>query len=162
MQKKKFEIPPKAQGIIAVLLAGSAAYYFFVYKPKKDKEKKQGEGSQNNINAVNQEIQILTQNGNPSYSPAQYASWANAIFVACDGYQTDEQAIYAVFKNMKTKLDVLELIKAFGIREVSSGKLNPEPNVTGDLPTVLTSELNASEIAAVNLILQVRKIDFKF
>lgn len=162
MQKKRFEIPPSAAGIIAVLLAGSAAYYFFVYKPKKDKEKEEKKGSQENLNAVSQEIQILTQNNKPSYSPAQYSSWANAIFTACDGYATDEDAIYDVFKNMKIKLDVLELIKAFDIRTVSSGAWSLEPDVTGDLPTVLTSELKASEKKVINDDLQQKGIDYKF
>lgn len=163
MQKKNnyfSNVPGWQKGLIA--LGGAAFLYYVLFKQtKKAEEQKALVGATNELNSINQEIE-QSSGESKNYSPAQYNTWANNLFVAMDGYQTDEDAIFNIFKLMKNKLDVLELIKAFGIREISSGYLNPEPNVKGTLSQCLTSELNSSEMTELNSILNKAGIDYKF
>lgn len=162
MQKrnKYFDsVPGWQKGFIAIAGA-AAAGYLFIKLTKKVEEKKQLIGATNELNAINQELENIQQPA--SFSQAQYNSWANALFIAMDGFGSDENSIYNIFKLLKNNADLLQLIKAFGIREISSGKFNPEPNVKGTLIQCITSELNAYEISKINSILDKSGITFKF
>ncbi len=53
----------------------------------------------------------------PTHTTQFYMQQATKIEVAISGMGTDETAILAVFKSMKNDADLIELEKAFGIRE---------------------------------------------
>ena len=78
-----------------------------------------------------------------------------------DGYGTDEGTIYSVFRKIKNSGDFALLMNAYGVREISSGAWNPEPNFNGTLVGALTSELSSEDKGKVNKILQSKKIEYK-
>lgn len=92
--------------------------------------------------------------GGGSGSGLNYTSLANDLFAAFDGYGTRESNIYATFSLLKSDKDFDELVKAYGIREVSSGKYNWTPNFTGNLIGAIKSEMSTAEIAEINTILK--------
>jgi len=112
-----------------------------------------------------QKSELTELNRNPStrqkLSQSQIETYANGIFTAADGYQTDEEYIYKVFRQIKTNADYLALNKAFGLREISSGTWNPEANYKGNLTGVLVSELDEDELAKVNTILKNNRIKYR-
>lgn len=69
-----------------------------------------------------EELKDLAQAGEVThYTESQMKGFADKLFKAMDGQGTDEEQIKAVFKYMQNKADVLELIKAFGVREYEDG-----------------------------------------
>lgn len=138
-------LPSWAQGVIAVALVGGVAYlaYKLMKAPAKIKE---GQGARQEDRGWNQEFDKL--NSNPAtkatLSKAQMSGIANSLFTAMDGYGTDFPAIVGAFTQIKNDADFAGVNAAYGIREVSSGRLNPEPNLTGTLAQALTSELGAN------------------
>ncbi len=64
------------------------------------------------------EQMVLSSMGiKPSYTQQFYTQEAKKIETAIKGAGTDETTVYAVFKRMKNDADLIELEKAFGIRE---------------------------------------------
>jgi hypothetical protein len=104
-------------------------------------------------------------NTNPStrqkITPFQAQQYANTLFTAMNGYGTDEVAIYAVFYRLSNDADFLAVSKSFGVREVSSGNLNPEPNMKGTMTECLHNELDWFERNKLNDILKKKKIKFR-
>lgn len=91
----------------------------------------------------------------------QAQQYANSIFGAMDGYGTDETAILGTFYKIYNDADFLAVSKSFGIREVSSGYLNPEPNMKGTMTQCLHSELDSTYRKKINNILKAKKIRFR-
>lgn len=91
----------------------------------------------------------------------QAQQYANSIFQAMDGYGTDEWAIIGTFYKIYNDADFLAVSKSFGIREVSSGYLNPEPNTKGTMTQCLHSELDAEWRKKINKVFQTKKIRFR-
>lgn len=102
---------------------------------------------------------------NLTYPKPQYVIFADQIFTAVDGAQTDEDAIYEVFNSMETYDDISQLIVAYGVREVSDpggfgwwvGQKNQY-----NLAQSLRADLDSSELAKVNQILAQKEIKYKF
>jgi hypothetical protein len=113
-------------------------------------------------NAWNQEIDKINQNPatRQTISKAQSLSLANKIFAAIDGVGTDEDAIMDAFRVLKNNADFAALNAAFGKRKVSSG-VPFVSDVTGNLSTVLGSELDTNEVAKINLLLQTKGIRYR-
>lgn len=121
--------------------------------------------------AFDQDFNQLTGQGGqtPSYPKSDYITLADKIYAAgCPGlfcYGTDEQAIYDVFGQMNNDLDVLLLVKAFGLREPRGGVCIPIPG-TGDCAVALgewlPTELSADEIQNINNIFSKKGIKYKF
>lgn len=162
MKNEKINIPSWAQG--AVVVAGIAALGLAIYAiHKKIKNSKNLQGAKSEIDATNSAVNDLIKAGQkPTLTNLQLTSIANQIFTAVNGYQSDEAAIYRAFANVKNDLDVVNLIKAFGVREVSTGIGNPSPNLKGTLSQVLTDELNSDEIKALNDLLARKGIKYRF
>jgi hypothetical protein len=78
-----------------------------------------------------------------------------------DGYGTNETAIFGVFYKLFNDADFLAVSKSFGVREISSGYLNPEPNMKGTMTECLHSELAFDDRKKVNDILKAKKIRFR-
>jgi hypothetical protein len=94
-------------------------------------------------------------------SSFQAQQYANTLFSAMDGYGTNETAIFGVFYKLFNDADFLAVSKSFGVREISSGYLNPEPNMKGTMTECLHSELAFDDRKKVNDILKAKKIRFR-
>ncbi len=94
-----------------------------------------------------------------THPKSQYLVFADAIQAACQGFGTNEAAIFEIFRQMYTDSDVLELIRAWGTR--TYGDLSGIAyNAT--LSEVLTYEFNSNEIAQLNAILEEKRITIRF
>jgi hypothetical protein len=109
--------------------------------------------------------ELEDMNQNPStrqkITAFQAQQYANSIFGAMDGYGTDETSILGVFYKIYNNADFLAISKSFGIREVSSGYLNPEPNMKGTMTQCLHSELDSEWRKKINKVLTTKKIRFR-
>lgn len=152
--KKSFsEMPPWAKGAIGVgLLAGVGYLVYRVMRAPKDI--KAGQGNRQEDRAVNQELDKV--NSNPStaqkLAKSDALAIANNVFAAMDGWGTDGLGIYKQLTRLQNQADWLAVRAAYGVREVSSGKWNPEPNYKGPLEGAMTSELGVNDIAWIQKI----------
>lgn len=155
-------LPPWAKGAIAVAIVGGIGY--LIYKTVKlpgqiqeDKSKREED------KGWNQEFDKL--NSNPAtkatLTKAQMSSIANKIHTAMDGYGTDELGIVAAFKQIKNNADFAGVQAAYGIKTVSSGRLNPEPDFRGPMIAALTSELSQYWKDLINKSLTNKKIKYQ-
>jgi len=157
-------LPPWAKGAIAVIVIGGIALAGYkVYKMIKNVGSGKTQGDRQEDRGWNQEFDNL--NTNPStkatLSKAQMLAFATTLFTAMDGYGTDEDTIVGVFKNVKNNADFAGISAAYGIRELSSGYLNPEPNYKGGLSGALASELSQTWKDIINKDLASKKITYK-
>ena len=135
-------LPTWAKGVIAVgVLAGVGFIVYKLYKKSQDLQK--NKDSKEEVKAVEQELSALNQNPSTkqTLSVSDAKSIANSIFTAMDGYGTDEVAILRQLVKLKNQADWLAVRAEWGVREISSGNFNPEPNFKGTLEAALTSEL---------------------
>lgn len=95
----------------------------------------------------------------PSYPDSQFKAWSHKLQAAMDGFGTDEEAIYDVFRLMKNDADVLKLIDAYGTRTFP-GMWGGEVSFT--LSSALQSELTRPEITKLNGILETAGIAYRF
>ncbi len=156
-------LPGWGKGLLVVgSLAGGVALYYIgrnTYNAiaKKNQEKKEGAV----VDDVKKEQEALTAKGIvPSFSESQYKIWADAMDECFQGWGTCTGD--TIWVNLKNDADVLMLIKAFGVRTISSGRWNPEPDLTGALPKIIRSELSGDEIQTVNEVLGKKGITYKF
>jgi len=98
----------------------------------------------------------------PSMNQSKFKEISDKIFNAFEGYGTDTQTINNQFALLKNNDDVMALIAAYGIREVSSGRYNPLPDFTGNLPETIADEFTQSEISELNSILVKSGITIRF
>ena len=126
--------------------------------------KKLMEGTPPNTNLVDNsknELNQLAQSGEVThYTKTQLSGFADKLFTAMDGQGTDEDQIKEVFGYMQNKADVLELIKAFGIRDYEDELFVVQQY---NLSQWLNTELSASELNEyVNDPLKAKGIDYTF
>jgi hypothetical protein len=155
--------PAKQINLVTTLVevaALSIGTYFAIKGIKKLVAKEKGKEEVKTASSLLNKL-----NRNPStrqtLTDFQLQSFANGLFTAMDGYQTDEPYIYNVFSSMNNNADVLGLSKAYGIREISSGAWNPEPNFKGTLSGALVNELDTDELKHLNDILKKKGISLK-
>lgn len=160
-------LPPETRGLITLVGAGIVLYIGYkVYKLIKDTSGgvvSKDKGNKQEDKEWSSESDRLNQDPKTraTISNAQALSYANSLHAAMDGYGTDEGTIYSVFRKIKNSGDFALLMNAYGVREISSGAWNPEPNFNGTLVGALTSELSSEDKGKVNKILQSKKIEYK-
>lgn len=98
----------------------------------------------------------------PTMSEAKFKEIADKIFIAMDGYGTNTDTIINQFSLLKNNDDVMSLIAAYGIKDISSGKYNPIPDFNGNLPEALANELSQTQISELNSILVKSGITIRF
>jgi len=143
---------------IGALGLGYGIYRYF--KPRKtDSEQEEDivsqEGSGSGAGSGNSIKTQLTQ----TYANAMYSVLAEQIWAAAHTNNwsgTQEDAIYDVFKQMKNDIDISKLISAFGARRMYLSFSN------GALKEWINAEMDDSEIAKINSILQSNKISYRF
>lgn len=100
----------------------------------------------------NKELDKRIDKSNLSYGESQYKVYAQKLFDAMNGWQTDEDAIYEVFKKMNNIDDILQLQIAFSDVE--------DENET--LSEWLHDDLSSSEMKQLNAIIAERSIEYSF
>lgn len=166
------ELPMWAKGVIAV--GGIAVTYFaisgFVKRIKKDAQFKQ---DNKGAEIAAKELSDLEKRGvHPTLTSSQIDSLIQSLVESMNDCGTTEEKIYAVFKQLKNEADIRKLIADFSIRyyrpcvvssPISYFKLLSDDHAFGvGLSTWLNYDLNSSEIAKINKILEGNKIKYQF
>jgi hypothetical protein len=167
LKKSYMNLPPATRGLVTLVGVGVGLYIVYkIYKSVSGTlsgETTQAQASSREDRNWASEADKLNQNPatKASITNAQALSYAAVLFACMDGYGTDEEQIYGVFRNIKNDADFAMIQNAYGVREISSGSWNPEPNFKGTLSGALTNELSASEKVALNNILAQKKITYR-
>ncbi len=112
---------------------------------------------------VTDDIKKLEKQGiTLSYALSQYEIWASQILQALNTvvFMENEEAIIRILGYMKNDADILQLIKAFGKRELDGGLFMNKGS--GTLPEVIAFALDEDEIKVVNLGFQRRGLKYRF
>jgi hypothetical protein len=151
--EKTSGIPSWAKGLLAVagvIAVGAAAYGIYSW----NKNRIANAGANAETGAAGDELKALSAKGVKITRPqSQIDAVANSFFVAMDGYGTNRDAIYEAAAQIRNQADMVAIKKSYGIRELSSGAFNPEPNFKGSLSEALTFKLNKNQKYALNLML---------
>ena len=143
-------LPQWSKGIIAVATIGAVGIIgFVIYKNFKPRTKEEKELDKD-------EDIFISQGQKPSFPKSQYRAFADTIQQENLSFNTDEEKIYDIFKQMKNDLDIIMLIQAFGERR---------PQFTLNdvgLAPFLNEDLSKSEIGEINKILTAKNIKFRF
>jgi hypothetical protein len=106
------------------------------------------------------DVTNLEQQGQTAtYLDSNYKGFADGIYAARSGnnlFGTDEDAIYAVFKQMKNDIDIVKLSQAFGTRRLSFSL------DSANLGGFLKDELDEDEINVINTDLNSKGIKYRF
>lgn len=100
----------------------------------------------------NNDLNKRIDKSNLSYGESQYKVYARKLFDAMNGWQTDEDAIYEVFKKMNNIDDILQLQIAFSDVEDEDETLSQW----------LHDDLSSSEMKQLNAIIAERSIEYSF
>lgn len=146
---KKGEMSSGAKTAIAITacIVGIIVFIFLWKKFKKysglvvDQVKEQ-----ELIDEANKTIEV----SDLSYPQDQYTVYAEKLVAAMEGWGTDEDAIYDVYKAMNTRSDIKQLEKTFGMQDGES------------LQEWLYGDLNNSEITHLNSIISSKGIDYRY
>ena len=147
-------------GLITASIVIAAAYLLYKIFNKKGASNPNS-GGNNGVVVPNPELGGTIGTA-PTMTIAKFKEIADKIFDAFEGYGTDAKEINNQFALLKNNDDVMSLIVAYGVREVSSGSYNPLPDFTGNLPEVLANELSQSEISDLNSVLVKSGITIRF
>lgn len=143
------DIPGWAKGVAVIIVIGIIA--FVVYKFYKNFKPK----TQEQRDLEKDQDTFVEQGQKPSFPRSQYKSFADVIHSENLSFNTDEEKIYGIFKQMKNDLDITLLVEAFGERRPQF-TLN---NV--GLVAFLNEDLSKSEIEEINKILIAKNIKFR-
>ena len=149
----KFNIKPEYRPYI---IGGAAALVLYYLLFRKKKLLPTAEET-----AVQQETQQAAQTGAPTYPQSQYNTWANQLESSMFDWGTDENTIFAVFKNLKNNSDYLKLFQAFGKREYTGGIAPGFFYPSYDLTQWLREELDDTDINKINSELQAKGITYR-
>ncbi len=140
-------VPGWEKGLI-ILGGGILAAVVLHNVVKAAKNLREQKGSREEHQATQDELAALNKGAGTkqTITPTQATSMANIIFTAMDGYGTDGITIMKQLIQLKNQADWLALSSAFGIREISSGKLNPTPNFKGTLAGAFADEFGVNDV----------------
>ena len=136
LSKIDFNFIIKSGIVILALIFGIVLYKKIVTKSKGTK-------------VINELQQDVVEN-RLSYPLSYYGIWAGDIYNAVEGMGTDEQAIFDVFKKLKNKDDVLQLISSFGIKDGET------------LSQWLIGDLGEDDRETLNRLLNDKNINYQF
>lgn len=112
---------------------------------------------------VKKDIDLLKKQGiTLSYPLSQYEIWSSQILQAVNTimFMQDEEAIMRILGYMKNDADILQLVKAFGKRQLEGGLFMNKGD--GTLPELIQFALDNDEIKVVNLGFQRKGITYRF
>ncbi len=134
--KIDFKLIFKAVIVIIALVFGVKYLRKFLKKQK----------SQAVLNELDKDINV----SNLSFPLSYYGLWAKDLYTAMEGVGTDEQAIYDIFKKLRSKDDILQIITAFGVEDEET------------LTQWIASEFSQTERATLNRLLTDKNINYQF
>lgn len=137
--------PALSLGVFA-LVAILIAYYF---------GSRTGKGR--NLSEVESELQTAVLSDPLTYELSEFDSFADRLHTAMSTLMDDESAIYSIFRKMRNRTDVLQLIKSFGKRGSWVWNVGG-----GTLSSWMSLKLTSKEIETINDILAGADIDFEF
>jgi len=150
---KATNLPLWSKGVIGVLIAGGSAFALFKLYQYFGKLKEQ-EGQKAELDSTTKALVDLTKAGKgASLTKVQIDQLANKLQTAFAGYGTDYKTIESVFLQIKNEFDILSIRQAYGVRKISSGRLNLASDFEGTLDQTLVEELSQKDIQALNMIL---------
>jgi hypothetical protein len=134
-------LPSWARGVIALAVTAGvvfAGYKGYQYVQASNKRR----SDEAETNAASLELKKLNEAAatKQKLSASQLTTMANQIHEAMDGYGTNSSAVGKQLLQLSNQADWLALSKAYGVRTISSGKLNPTPDFKGTLMPSLVSE----------------------
>jgi ABC-type bacteriocin/lantibiotic exporter with double-glycine peptidase domain len=142
--------------LVGVVIAGYIVYRLTKGVVKEKDNRSEVQEAYNELDKMNQTPQTAQ-----TITKFQAEQYANTIFTAVDGWETDEDAIAKVFYRMKNNADFLAVSKAFGIRKISSGRFNPEPDYKATMTEAIHIDMDTDEKKRLNDILIKKKIKFR-
>lgn len=156
------DMPGWAKGVIGVAIIGGAALgAYMIYK--KVKNMKAERDSKKEVGDIDEDLNKLKKAGKKlTLTASEISSIANNLFTAMDGYGTNYDMILKNLVRVNNQLDLLAVIKSYGVREISSGKLNPEPNFKGTLGQSFAEELSSTQLNGLNMMLAKKGITQRF
>lgn len=155
-------LPGWAQGVLAVGALGLIVIIGFTIYKKIQKRIGLAGAFKEKREVTDKLKELEKENIKPTLSDAEFAAMANQLVAAFDGYGSKVSEVYKNFDKLKNDADVLKLIDAYGIREISSGRFNPEPNYKGTLAGAIAEEMAGQEIAYANSVLKKKGIKITF
>lgn len=181
-KKRRAKVGDIGPEVTEILLVGGIAIgaYFLLIKPllqklglSKTQEQQQTADAQ--AAALKQAQQQAQQQGKTAetYPIDSYTGWANDIFYlgthdnSDTVTQVDQEAIVNDVANVRTMVDLQQLITAFGQRDVGGAFLS-WCNLLGiacktmDLPTFLQAALDQSHLTEINSYLSAQNINYTF
>ena len=159
-------LPTWARGVVMVVLLLILVYVGYKFKDYifTSKDEREAKSKSNPVVTPNEAkgaLQKIAASNNkllrPTYSAAQYASFADQLFEAMNHTGTNNSVIQRVFESCYNAADVYSIINAYGIRQLKVLAFNDgEP---GNLSQHLVSE---GATGYANKGLEKRKVYFKF
>ena len=152
---------------VVIVVGGTVAVGFIGFKIyQKIQSSISLKGSNEQISAAEDTVKELLKTQKPTLDGLKLSQFANDLFTAMDGRYSigggiDESAIYRAFTNVKNDIDIVNLIKVYGIKKLRSGSFIV-PDFQGTLSEALTYALNAEEINQLNLLLARKGIKYRF
>lgn len=155
-------LPPLAKTVITIgVVAGIGIAAYLVYK--KIKNIQATKDAKKEVGDVEDDLAKLKKAGKKqTLSQSDIAGIANNLKTAMDGYGTDFDMILKNLVKVNNQVDLLAVIKSFGVRKISSGRYSPAPDFEGTLGQALAEELSAKELGAINSMLAKKGIGQRF
>lgn len=155
-------LPKWAQGLIAVAVVGGIGISaYLIYKKIKDAAARRD--SKKEVEDINADLNAEIKAGKKlTIKPSEISGIANNLKTAFDGYGTDYSSILKNLAKVNNQLDLLAVIKSYGVRKINSGRGNPASDFEGTLGQALAEELSSAELNAVNLMLAKKGIKQRF
>jgi hypothetical protein len=162
-------LPKWAQGLIAVAIVGGAGFVGYkIYKQLQlTTEEKGGKEELNSASDLSRELEKKMK---PTLNSYQLNSIVNQLVSALSNTQSfvgfgkrgvSESALYKAFANVKNDLDVINLVRAYGIKTLPSNNFFVE-NFKGTLNQALTTLCGKEQLDALNNMLSRKGIKYRF
>jgi hypothetical protein len=142
--------------VIGLVIGGVIIYRLLKDVVKQKDNRDEVQEAYNELDKLNQSPATAQK-----ISKLQAEQYANVIFTAVDGWATDETAVANVFWRLTNDADFVAVSKAFGIRLISSGRFNPEPDYKATLIEALHIDMSTDEKKKLNDILKKKKIKYR-
>ena len=157
------DTPQWAKGVIALAAIGGGYLLYRGIKKQADKAKGIKTSSSSELPAnINADIKEQAKKTPLSYSLSVYETYAQDLYGAMYRFGTDEDTIFRIMGYMKNDADVLQLIKAYGVRPAGGGQVFVG-NAT--LNEWFSDELDTTDIGIINKTLAAKKnpsINYRF
>lgn len=142
------DTPQWAKGVIALAAIGGGYLLYRGIKKQADKAKGIKPSSSSELPAnINTDIKEQAKKTPLSYPLSVYETYAQDLYGAMYQFGTNEDTIFRIMGYMKNDADVLQLIKAFGVRPAGGSQLFIG-NAT--LNEWFSDELDTTDIGIIN------------